>query len=419
MKIILIYFSYLITVIKNDKLTPISRSYSWNGEKLSLALYDQKTNGYLKRANSMNDFKRKTLAANRFTVMNYKYNRKSIYECNEYVFNNYEDAKAYSDLLRKKAVQMFQKKPKKCLYKKKSSFDIVSYEINGKTIYECGVYGFESYEDAKEYQRKIYKNSIKDTSVEPKGSVRKSTYINDITWYSIKGTRIYECGDYGFHDYSNAAAYCKYLQSNNFINSMWKPKGCVSESRHKINDFDITDFLGANPLGIDIWKKIWGNCDYSCFSKKGFSVFKKKLNEEINAYRKLHGSKGLKMNLKLCIAAQKHANKIAKTKTLSHASDYYVFGVTFGLAYYRAASTVALKWYEEGERYNFMAGKKVPGTQMFTQMLWNKSIRLGVGIAMVENMIVVVCKYWPKGNLEGEYKKNVFFPLNKLLADFK
>lgn len=49
----------------------------------------------------------------------------------------------------------------------------------------------------------------------------------------------------------------------------------------------------------------------------------------------------------------------------------------------------------------------VPGN--FTQLVWNSSKKLGVGIALsTSNILYVVCKYDPPGNVDNAYKYNVF-----------
>ncbi|CEF66062.1 CAP domain-containing protein [Strongyloides ratti] len=386
---------------------PITRSYSWNGETVSLKNYEQKVNSPLRRTKSWNKENIDVLAANRYAVLVYNVGGQTIYECNDFVFQSYNDAKSYSNLLLKNSLLNSFKKPKNCLYRKRSRFEVIPYEVNGEKIYECGIYGFFNYKDAKDYQNRVYSMKIKNPNEKPQNCVLKTSYKNDVTWYNVGGEKIYECGDYGFHNYADAKNYCRALKLNNGIDSIWRPKGYACESRRKLKEFDITDYLGQNAVGINVWKGVWHNYDYEYLSAHDFLNLAKKILQEINRYRKLHRSQPIKFNKKLTVIANRDAMKIALKKTLTKPFDSNLYGMTFGLSYYRAASTIVMKWYEESSYYSYNQNTGIRGTQMFTQMIWNKSIRLGIGIARMENLIIVVCRFWPKGNIAGEYRQNV------------
>lgn len=67
-------------------------------------------------------------------------------------------------------------------------------------------------------------------------------------------------------------------------------------------------------------------------------------------------------------------------------------------------------WYSEIKQYNYKNASFSSGTGHFTQVVWNSSLELGVGVACVGNEVYVVASYYPPGNFSGEFSKNVFPP---------
>ena len=66
-------------------------------------------------------------------------------------------------------------------------------------------------------------------------------------------------------------------------------------------------------------------------------------------------------------------------------------------------------WYNEIKDYNFNgSGQFSPKTGHFTQVVWQQSRELGVGIAQSKSGgIFIVANYDPAGNFIGEFNKNV------------
>jgi hypothetical protein len=46
-------------------------------------------------------------------------------------------------------------------------------------------------------------------------------------------------------------------------------------------------------------------------------------------------------------------------------------------------------------------------TGHFTQVVWNSSTKLGMGLALSSGKLYCVGQYSPAGNYEGQYKQNV------------
>lgn len=67
--------------------------------------------------------------------------------------------------------------------------------------------------------------------------------------------------------------------------------------------------------------------------------------------------------------------------------------------------------YAEIKDYDFHRNSRKNGAirtvKYFTQLLWKKSTKLGVGIATLNNTVIVVAKYKTAGNVAGQYGDNV------------
>ena len=66
-------------------------------------------------------------------------------------------------------------------------------------------------------------------------------------------------------------------------------------------------------------------------------------------------------------------------------------------------------WYSEISMYDFSTNVRIPGTGHFTQVVWNDSTQLGMGltIAPSNGRLLCVAQYQNSGNWVGEYTKNV------------
>uniref|UniRef100_A0A0N5CC82 SCP domain-containing protein n=1 Tax=Strongyloides papillosus TaxID=174720 RepID=A0A0N5CC82_STREA len=356
--------------------------------------------------NSRSDGRKAQISVHPYDVIKHKVNGLVMYECNDFLFTSSFFAKIYSRKLKSSNIRNPSEIPIGSLYRKISEYRILEISINGKPIFECGPYGFPSLKDAKEYREKIYSNINKKSFKLPRGTLLKSEYMLNIIWYEVNSKKIFECGNYAFATIRDAQQYSKLLRANP-SQKVEYPKNCIGESRHKISDFDITVFLGTNKYSYKIWSSIWRKCDFLCFSFNRFQILREKLLLEINTYRKKHGSSKLKYTFYLEKEAQKHANYIIVTGKIARSSDDSYFGTVIGVSYYLAANTIAKKWYDESSKFGFFLGRAKPGTQMFTQMIWKSSTRVGLGVAMSEDVVVVVAKFYPKGNQKRKYITNV------------
>lgn len=74
------------------------------------------------------------------------------------------------------------------------------------------------------------------------------------------------------------------------------------------------------------------------------------------------------------------------------------------------AASASQLWYSEVKNYNYSK----PTYNHFTQMVWKATKHLGCASKVCPiyggKHIIISCKYWPHGNVYGQFKKNVLPP---------
>ena len=157
-------------------------------------------------------------------------------------------------------------------------------------------------------------------------------------------------------------------------------------------------------------------------SSKEIESYKLDLIKQINKYRADHGSQKLINEIKIDKISQQFASKLAKTGKLDFSSNEYK-GHILGESVYKSDSYVApIKLakilYDEISEYDYKS--KDPEPNNFTQMVWKSTDFIGFGIAKnKEGKYFYVINYFPTGNIDGEFKKNVLPLGTKLTFDVK
>ena len=157
-------------------------------------------------------------------------------------------------------------------------------------------------------------------------------------------------------------------------------------------------------------------------SSKEIESYKLDLIKQINKYRADHGSQKLINEIKIDKISQQFASKLAKTGKLDFSSNEYK-GQILGESVYKSDSYVApIKLakilYDEISEYDYKS--KDPEPNNFTQMVWKSTDFIGFGIAKnKEGKYFYVINYFPTGNIDGEFKKNVLPLGTKLTFDVK
>jgi len=153
-----------------------------------------------------------------------------------------------------------------------------------------------------------------------------------------------------------------------------------------------------------------------------------------NFYRAKHGSPPMSLDAQLMDGAEKWAKTIASRGSMDHSSEAQDRGIGENLWY---GCGLASSWQDKATDmwyaavlnpgYNFHAKDQITksdGINFFTQVIWKDSINLGIGEAKTKkgdmDCIYVVARYYPGGNVPGEYQENVLPPTDeKWLSEFE
>uniref|UniRef100_A0A0N5A344 SCP domain-containing protein n=1 Tax=Parastrongyloides trichosuri TaxID=131310 RepID=A0A0N5A344_PARTI len=139
-----------------------------------------------------------------------------------------------------------------------------------------------------------------------------------------------------------------------------------------------------------------------------FRTIKEHIFNETNYYRRRHHVGPVSWNTTIADKAQAYANHLAKVDNgLVHDSDH-TYGENLLYCMKQSLKRTVKWWYEEIEDYNFKTHTSNGVTGHFTQLIWKETNEMGCGVSHGKEVSYVVCKYYPPGNMYGEYEKNVF-----------
>lgn len=144
-----------------------------------------------------------------------------------------------------------------------------------------------------------------------------------------------------------------------------------------------------------------------------------------NRYRKIHCSQPLQPDAELTDMAQRYSRYVAETGRFEHGmlnnkkgqrigqNLFVVWGATKNDS--QIVDLAVRKWYKENTFYDYSNGVYSARAGHFTQLVWNATNRLGVGITTVGDRKVVIANYFPPGNTGGGFTRNVLPPCNGVL----
>ena len=145
--------------------------------------------------------------------------------------------------------------------------------------------------------------------------------------------------------------------------------------------------------------------------KKEIESYKDDVIKQINKYRNNHGAKPLMNYSDIDEIAQKFADKLSRAGSLDYSYNQYQ-GQDLGESVYESEVFIApMKLikilYDENLEYDY--NDRDPEPSNFTQMVWKNSELIGFGMQKnSEHKYYFVINYFPSGNVEGQFKKNVF-----------
>ncbi|XP_022791757.1 protein PRY1-like isoform X2 [Stylophora pistillata] len=141
-----------------------------------------------------------------------------------------------------------------------------------------------------------------------------------------------------------------------------------------------------------------------------------------NDHRRVHNAPRMRLTSQLNDDAQRYADKLARESLFVHDQQNRRQGENLRLQCAPGSDVDLVKkavdaWYNEVCTYNFDNPRASSGvTGHFTQVVWKKSTRLGIGLArgsyafgshLFDNCLFVVGRYLKPGNVFGAYQQNV------------
>lgn len=125
-----------------------------------------------------------------------------------------------------------------------------------------------------------------------------------------------------------------------------------------------------------------------------------------NRYRKQHNASSLAWNATLASFAGTYlAGAQRDDCRFAHSGGPYGENIALG---YGNASAAVEAWGDERRVYDFGKGEFGEDTGHFTQLVWKDTRAVGCERVLCgPRGWFVACEYWPRGNVQGEYKEEV------------
>ncbi|CAF3219779.1 unnamed protein product [Rotaria socialis] len=154
------------------------------------------------------------------------------------------------------------------------------------------------------------------------------------------------------------------------------------------------------------------NC--SVYSAIILDDFRQQALGQHNYFRERHCTPSMILNSTLNTIAQNYADYLAANNLFQHSGAAGLGENLWGMSSsavitFVNGSTPTTSWYNEISLYNYSDPGFSLSTGHFTQVIWKRSIQLGIGIALSNNSksARVVGNYYPAGNVIGSFPDNV------------
>lgn len=135
-----------------------------------------------------------------------------------------------------------------------------------------------------------------------------------------------------------------------------------------------------------------------------------------NYYREQHDAPDLVWNRTLAKAAGMWASNCVFEHDNTTDQGENLYELSGGASDTLAASYVLRQavdsWYGEVQDYDYLQPENTSAAAHFTQLVWEATQSVGCNITDCPDSRLVVCRYWPPGNVDGEAAVNVFYPVD-------
>uniref|UniRef100_A0AAF5DKZ9 SCP domain-containing protein n=1 Tax=Strongyloides stercoralis TaxID=6248 RepID=A0AAF5DKZ9_STRER len=220
-----------------------------------------------------------------------------------------------------------------------------------------------------------HKNFLKTDSKPPFAYTNLPTSLDYIRLINNENKHQFECNSNYFSSYKNANKCMNDIQKYDKFKLQYK-------------------LIGNNWYGQMVWRSIWKDCYYKCFSKSSYQGFLVRAINEFNRYRASFLFKPVKYCYNLFFSAEKLAKKIAINRNKVN-DQYFKIPVDAIVDHISIpfASIIVNKWYTE-----FLSLKKKNledeiKTKNLKELFSRYTTKIGFGIVKTGKYLIIVCMY--------------------------
>uniref|UniRef100_A0A0N5CAI4 SCP domain-containing protein n=1 Tax=Strongyloides papillosus TaxID=174720 RepID=A0A0N5CAI4_STREA len=176
---------------------------------------------------------------------------------------------------------------------------------------------------------------------------------------------------------------------------------------NKVCNINIKSYLDTSKIYSSIHETVWHGFYHKQFWANNYKDYKLRVIQEINLLRLMHNACPLVKSLELDKLAQMYAVEMVN-RNPSIKSVYKNYGIIRKALPLEGLTLAVSHWYNERDFYSFIFNRPGYMAKDFAQIVWKSSISIGVALLKKNNLFYTVAFFYPKGNIKGQYKRNVF-----------
>ncbi|CEF66593.1 Hypothetical protein SRAE_2000126100 [Strongyloides ratti] len=234
-----------------------------------------------------------------------------------------------------------------------------------------------------------YENRVNDTrsdhrylQVKINGKSRYITLPSNqvpVEFVMHNGRKYFFCNRSPFKTYKEAKIYSEHIEKYSSL-----------RSQHRL--------LGKYPIASRIWRNIWADCFYKCFSQNHFRELKMRFLRELGMIRNIFHQFPIRYNENLEVIAHHHASTNAKAnKLLVVGTENSKVHEVAAFTSPPFASLLINKFYnallEEQKHTNNNILKSKKESRQFYLLLSTRISDVGIGVILYENKLSIVLTF--------------------------
>uniref|UniRef100_A0A0K0EZN7 CAP domain-containing protein (inferred by orthology to a zebrafish protein) n=1 Tax=Strongyloides venezuelensis TaxID=75913 RepID=A0A0K0EZN7_STRVS len=176
---------------------------------------------------------------------------------------------------------------------------------------------------------------------------------------------------------------------------------------NKIYSINLKLYLGTKKIYGSIHDTVWHGFYHTKFWANNYKDYRLRVIQEINLLRLMHNACYLVESSELNKLAQIYVVKMVN-RNPSIKSTYKSYGIIKKVLTLEELTLTVSHWYYERDFYSFAFNSARFMAKHFAQMVWNSSTSIGAAVLRNNKLFYIVVFFYPKGNIEGQYGRNVF-----------